>query len=128
MNYILLKFISSKKFLKDFLNGSLYMNTLYYYWNQYAIDKAQERRERDLKNNPDLESRNYSISLESSPGPGVMDIFEGTAGTERLEDSNLPNDFKDYAQTDLIYRSVGMGYCNTLSFFKWIFNCRIVVY
>ena len=36
-NYILLKFISSadksnkKKYLKDFLNGSLYMNTLNYF-------------------------------------------------------------------------------------------------
>lgn len=118
MNYMLLKFISNEKFLDDFLNGNLYMNTLYYYWNQYALDMAQERRDRELKNNPNLDPENYTVPIECGPGPGVMDLFEGTVTTERLEDSNLPDQFKVYAQTELIYRSVGMGYCNTLCFFK----------
>lgn len=49
-NYILLKFISSadksnkKKYLKDFLNGSLYMNTLNYFWNEYYLELAKKRR------------------------------------------------------------------------------------
>lgn len=118
MNYMLLKFISNEKFLNDFLNGSLFMNTLYYYWNQYSIDKAQVRRERDLRNNPDLDPENYAVPIVDGPGPGVMDLFEGTVSTEQLSDSDLPNMLKDHAQTDAIYRSVGMGYCNTLCFFK----------
>lgn len=118
MNYILLKFISNEKFLHDFLNGSLYMNTLYYYWNQYAIDKAQERWDRDLKNNPDLDPNNYRVPIKGGPGPGVIDLFEGTVGTERLADSNIPDMLKGHAQTDLVYRSVGMGYCNILCFYK----------
>ena len=118
MNYMLLKFISSKKFLNDFLNGSLYMNTLYYYWNQYALDKAQERRDNDVRSNPDLESDSYAVPMIGSPGSGVMDLFEGTVSTERLVDSNLSDMIQSHAQTDFIYRSVGMGYCNTLCFFK----------
>lgn len=117
MNYMLLKFISNEKFLDDFLNGNLYTNTLYYYWNQYALDMAQERRDRDLKNNPNLDPENYTVPIVGGPGPGVVDLFEGTVTTERLEDSNLLDEFKAYAQTDLIYRSVGIGYCNTLCFF-----------
>lgn len=118
MNYMLLKFISNEKFLDDFLNGSLYMNTLYYYWNQYSIDKAKERWERDLKNNHDLDPDNYVAPIKGGPGPGVMDLFEGTVGTERLADSNVPDMIEGHVQTDPIYRSVGMGYCNTLCFFK----------
>lgn len=118
MNYMLLKFISNEQFLNEFLNGSLFVNTLYYYWNQYAIDKAQERRKKALKTNPDLNPNNYIGLIEGSLGLGVIDLFEGTVSTEQLSDSDVPNMFKDYAQTDLIYRSVGMGYCNTLCFFK----------
>lgn len=50
-DYILLKFISSadkcnrKKYLKDFLNGSLYMNTLNYFWNEYYRDSQNKKQE-----------------------------------------------------------------------------------
>ena len=55
-DYILLKFISSadkcnrKKYLKDFLNGSLYMNTLNYFWNEYYRDsqKKSKRKEENV--------------------------------------------------------------------------------
>lgn len=51
------------------------MNTLYYYWSQVAYDKAQERRIRDLHNDPNLDPDNYMVPIEGAPGPGVMDLF-----------------------------------------------------
>lgn len=42
--YILLKFMSEKNYLKDFLDGHLYMNSLYYFWNQYILDLAKKNR------------------------------------------------------------------------------------
>lgn len=90
------------------------MNTLYYYWSQVAYDKAQERRIRDLHNDPNLDPDNYMVPIEGAPGPGVMDLFEGTVSTESLEKENLPEYLSQYVSSDVVYRSVGMRYCNTL--------------
>lgn len=53
-DYILLKFISSadkcnrKKYLKDFLNGSLYMNTLNYFgMSTIGIHKTKSKRKEE---------------------------------------------------------------------------------
>lgn len=117
-NYILIKFFSKEEYMQDFLDGNLYMNSLYYFWNQFALDQAAEKRKRDLDINPDLDPDTYVVPITGGPGPGQIDLFEGTAGTEAIVHSDLPSDFKDYAIADIVYRSVGMGYCNVLCFYK----------
>ena len=47
-NYILLKFISQKSYVDDFLNGSLYMNSLYYFWNEYPFKEAAAKRDEPI--------------------------------------------------------------------------------
>lgn len=118
MEHILLKFISQKKFLIDFLDGKLYMNSLYYFWNQGAVDEAQKRREQALKDNPNLDPETYTVPITGGPGSGQIDLFEGVVNTVPSKDTSLPDDFKSHMQMDMIYRSVGMGYCNVLCFYK----------
>ena len=118
MEHILLKFISQKKYLTDFLDGKLYMNSLYYFWSQYALDEAQRRREQDLKDNPELDPEAYTVPITGGPGSGQIDLFEGVVNTVASKDTSLPDDFKSHMQMDMIYRSVGMGYCNVLCFYK----------
>lgn len=118
MEHILLKFISKKEYLEDFLDGKLYMNSLYYFWNQSALDYAKTCREKELKDNPNLDPEKYVVPITGGPGPGQIDLFEGVAKTVVSEESNLPDEMKTYMLMDTIYRSVGMGYCNVLCFYK----------
>ena len=41
-NSILLKYISKKEYVDDFMAGNLYMNSLYYFWNEYAIESKRK--------------------------------------------------------------------------------------
>lgn len=118
MEHILLKFISKKEYLKDFLDGKLYMNSLYYFWNQSALDEAKNRWERDLKNYPELDSEKYAVPIIGGPGAGQIDLFEGIVNTVASNDTDLPSNIKNHMFMDIVYRSVGMGYCNVLCFHK----------
>ena len=94
------------------------MNSLYYFWNQFALDQAAEKRRKDLEKNPKLDPNTYMVPILGGPGPGQIDLFEGTAGPEEVCRASVPDDYKEYAIADVVYRSVGMGYCNVLCFYK----------
>ncbi|RHP47275.1 hypothetical protein DWZ40_07550 [Clostridium sp. AF32-12BH] len=49
MDYILIKYFGEEKYRKAFLDGNLYMNSLYYFRNQFALDQAAEKRRKDLE-------------------------------------------------------------------------------
>lgn len=124
MEHILLKFISKKEYLEDFLDGKLYMNSLYYFWNQSALDYAKARKEKALKDNPNLDPEKYVVPVTGGPGPGQIDAFEGVAKTVVSEESNLPDEMKMHMLMDPIYRSVGMGYCDVLCFYKMDYKLK----
>ncbi len=130
MEHILLKFISKKEYLKDFLDGKLYMNSLYYFWNQGALDEAKKKRVQDLKNNPQLDPEEYAVQITGGPGVGQIDLFEGAVNTVASNDTNLPSYIKNHMFMDMFYRSVGMGYCNVLCFHKLDYElaCNGMVY
>ena len=44
VDYILMKFISKKEFLDDFLKASLYMNSLYFLGNEYPLEVAKKEK------------------------------------------------------------------------------------
>ena len=113
--YILLKFMSEKNYLKDFLDGHLYMNSLYYFWNQYILDLAKKNRGLEEK---EVDIAELEKAKNRCPGPGQIDLFEGTVTTEQAQNASIPDEFKNYAVADVVYRSIGMGYCNVLCFYK----------
>ena len=112
---ILVKFISKKKYVDDFLSGKLYMNSLYYFWNEYPLEKAKQEKERIIKEtgaNPDdvLVPIKYDLNNQQA------DMFEGTIAFGR--DRIIESDFRGNVLMDSAYRSVGYGYCNALCFYR----------
>ena len=112
--YILLKFISNadkynkKKYLKDFLNGSLYMNTLNYFWNEYYLD---------------LQKKTMENTSTSDISRGILpeeqkDFFEGVVGTIKGNEFTNNNDLNTALMSDIYLRAKGFGYCTTLCFYK----------
>lgn len=114
-DYILLKFISSadkcnrKKYLKDFLNGSLYMNTLNYFWNEYYRDSQNKKQE---EGGNVIDTSNWILP------EGQKDVFEGVIGTIKGNKFSNDNDLQKALMSDLYLRAKGFGYCNTLCFYK----------
>ena len=110
-DYILLKFISSadkcnrKKYLKDFLNGSLYMNTLNYFWNEYYRDSQNKKQE---EGGNVIDTSNWILP------EGQKDVFEGVIGTIKGNKFSNDNDLQKALMSDLYLRAKGFGYCNTL--------------
>ncbi len=45
-------------------------------------------------------------------------MFEGVVKTVASKDVELPDEFKNHMLMDMTYRSVGMGYCDVLCFYK----------
>lgn len=101
--HILLKFISKEKYLKEFLAGSLYMNTLYYFWNEFMLEDVKKGKRVPLS------------ELGKNEKYGQLDLFEGTIGT--IEAKNSP-EMEKYMPTDICARAIGCGYCNILSFYR----------
>ena len=93
-DYILLKFISSadkcnrKKYLKDFLNGSLYMNTLNYFWNEYYRDSQNKKQE---EGGNVIDTSNWILP------EGQKDVFEGVIGTIKGNKFSNDNEQKEFA-------------------------------
>jgi hypothetical protein len=115
-NYILLKFISQKSYVDDFLNGSLYMNSLYYFWNEYPLKEAAAKRDEYINAHPEVDPENVTIPIDYKLSPAQADMFEGTIG---FDTSNiLKMDFGEHRLTDAIMRAVGFQYCNSLCFYR----------
>ena len=122
-DYILLKFISSadkcnrKKYLKDFLNGSLYMNTLNYFWNEYYRDSQNKKQE---EGGNVIDTSNWILP------EGQKDVFEGVIGTIKGNKFSNDNDLQKALMSDLYLRAKGFGYCNTLCFYKLKYQYEVI--
>ena len=117
-NHVLLKFISQPeegdklKYLHDFLNGNLYMNTLSYFWNEYTPNWNE---------GTEGLTRDPSTALWTIPDKlpkGQADLLEGTVGMLPAKKSAWSKAFGEYLLTDWICRAKGFGYCNTLCFYR----------
>ncbi len=115
-NHVLLKFISQKSFVDDFLNGSLYMNSLYYFWNEYPIKEAAIKRAELISLNPEVDLDNISFPIDYKISPAQADMFEGTVGFDNSKNSNMS--IENHMFTDTIIRAVGFQFCDTLSFYR----------
>ena len=102
-NHILLKFISKEKYLQEFLTGSLYMNSLYYFWNEFMLEEVKNGKRIPL------------AELAKNEKYGQLDLFEGTVGTI---EANSASDIEKHIVSDICARAVGFGYCNILSFYR----------
>lgn len=124
-NYILLKFISSadksnkKKYLKDFLNGSLYMNTLNYFWNEYYLELAKKRRYAEANGIPFPDKIDMSEHILSE---GQADLFEGVVCNLSADKLKMDENFKSALMTDICLRAKGFGYANTLCFYRLMYE------
>ncbi len=103
--HILLKFISQEKFLNDFLSGSLYMNSLYYFWNEFVLESVKKGKRIPL------------AELAKNEVYGQADLFEGTIETSEIDETN---EIAEHIKMDVCCRAVGYGYCNILSFYKLV--------
>lgn len=106
--HILMKFISDE-YVEAFLDGRLHFNTLYFYREEskrLAIEKY-------LANHP-CETKVPVTALADLQA--WTDVLEGTVGTGF--DKHLDDAMGEYLLTDVMYRSVGFQYCNTLCFYK----------
>lgn len=116
--HILLKFISQPndgdklKYLHDFLNGNLYMNTLSYFWNEYMPKTGEDPIE--LASNQTIRPQKIPNQLPKGQG----DILEGTVGIIPTENTRFAKAFKNHLLTDCICRANGFEYCNTLCFYR----------
>lgn len=117
-NHILIKFISQPecgektKYLHDFLNGNLYMNTLSYFWNEY------KPRDNEGKAGLATDPKTIPREIPNRLPQGQRDLLEGTIGVIPSENSKLIKVLGEHLLTDPICRAKGFGYCNTLCFYK----------
>lgn len=121
-DYILLKFISCEQYVKDFLDGSLYMNSLYYFWNEYPLEMAMKKKEKVLIDHPEYNPEDVLIPMEGDAPLGQMDLLEGTISTVNGASMNFENSFSDCLMADMFIRAVGYKYCNILSFYRLDLN------
>ncbi len=123
--HLLLKFFSQKKYRDDFCNGIIYMNTLYYFWDEYprlqALKRSEEARARAIAKgeNPD----NIFTSLCSPLSDSQKDLFEGTVTTYDLDTLNLDSSMKVGLFCDPVLRAEGYRYCNVACFYR--LDCTI---
>ena len=114
MPHILLKFIGRSDWAESFLDGHLYMNTLYYFWNEYPFEVARREKEEYLRVHPGVEPDSISVPINNTLSRTQADMLEGTIGLNDLVNA----DFGDGALTDTINRAVGYQYCNVCCFYR----------
>ena len=119
MPYYLLKFFSKQKYLREFIRGKLYMNTLHFFWNEDKFDDAKKRREQYISSHPGINPDKVTIPLKRLPEQ-QEDMLEGVIGLSSTDESL--KDFDGHNLTSVLYRSKGMGYCNTLCFYKLYYD------
>ena len=110
--HILLKFTD---YVDDFLKGSLYMNTLHYFWYEYR-DKAIKKY---LDEHPG-ETRVPITALKDHVPQ--EDLFEGSVGIGSGPDEKL----NEYSLTDTIYRAIGYQYCNVLCLYRLDYKLKMI--
>ncbi len=115
-SHVLLKFISEKKYVEDFLNGDLYMNSLYYFWDEQPVEDARKKKEAYLKVHPEVNPDDILFPIERKLSQAAADILEGTVGYG--SNISFEQDFEEHLLSDIIYRAVGFQYCNILCFYK----------
>lgn len=115
-NHILLKFISKDSFAKEFLDGSLYMNSLSFFWNEYPLLQAKKAKETYISSHPEVNPDDVCALIENRMPSKQADMFEGTVGYDPAE--GLKSEFGESMLSDAVLRSVGFQYCNTLSFYR----------
>lgn len=97
-NRVLLKFMSRKEYVNDFLSGHLYMNCLDYFWNEYKPETADGKTE--------------------SLTPGQRDLFEGVYCTCDVDTFGFEKSLKGALITDISMRAEGYKYCNVHSYYR----------
>jgi len=119
MPYYLLKYFSKQKYLRGFIRGNLYMNTLHFFWNEDIFDDAKKRRDQYISSHFGINPDTVTIPLKRLPEL-QEDMLEGVIGLSSADESL--KDFDGHNLTGVLYRSKGMGYCNTLCFYKLYYD------
>ena len=113
-DFVLIKYIQEKKYLDEFLRGSLYMNSLYNFWADSRIDDARCKKEAYLAEHPEVNPDNVAVEMQNRVFL-QEDTLEGVTGyTSQSE--GIDSVMQDHRLSDYGYRSVGMGYCKVLCF------------
>lgn len=116
-NFVLLKFFSKEEYLNDFINGSLYMNTLSFFWNHEKPYKALNVKEEFCKEHPNINPNAVLIKIDNNLTAGQTDLYEGVTKTKEV-----PNEVKEFFKlsnvSNMAIRPNGLSYCNCLSFYK----------
>lgn len=91
--HILFRFFSEKDYLEQFLNGSIYMNSMHYFWDEYSLADATSRKRKIIAKNPCLNPDNIRVPLNSKAPHGQMDMMEGTIATADSFKMGFDNEF-----------------------------------
>ena len=87
--YTLIKYISNRKYVKDFMTGKLFMNYLGYFWNRRGNSEGQ------------------------------TDMYEGTILTSNSKQFCINDDeFNAHRVRDHIFKAEGYKYCNIMCFYR----------
>ena len=124
MPHILLKFIGRSDWAESFLDGHLYMNSLYYFWNEYPLEVARREKEKYLRSHPEVDPDSYFVPFNNALSRSQADMLEGTIGLNDL----VNEDFGDCALTDTICRAVGYQYCNVCCFYRLDYTLQPIVF
>ncbi len=116
MQHIILRFISQKDWAEQFVSGRLYMNSLYYFWNEFPNNYYDDEKDQQGMISDLISEEKYDLSAERKASPGRNDCFEGTI--KIAEDKEISADFGDFEVLGTFFRAIGYGYCNTLSFYR----------
>lgn len=119
MPYYLLKYFSKQKYLREFIRGNLYMNTLHFFWDEDTFNDTKKRRDQYISSHPGINPDTVTSQPKRLPEQ-QEDVLEGVIGLSSTDESL--KDFNGYNLTGALYRSKGMGYCNTLCFYKLYYD------
>ena len=111
--YVLLKFMK-EIYADSFLDGNIYMNTLYYFWNEYKMLDPIAMKKAYMKAPPSSAPEEILIPIENEMPEYQEDILEGAIGEASVKDEGL----KRHLLSDMIIRSSGCQYCNIACFMK----------
>lgn len=122
-SHVLLKFISKKEYVEDFLDGNLYMNSLYNLRGEKPVEDARMKKEAYLKAHPEVNPDSIAIPIQRTLSHGAEDILEGSIGYGSNISFNDKN-FEEHLLSDPIFRAVGFQYCNVLCFYRLDYTYR----
>lgn len=79
--HVLFRFFPEKDYLEQFLKGSIYMNSMHYFWDEYNLADAARRKREIIAKNPCLNPDKIRVPIGSEAPRGQMDMMEGTIAT-----------------------------------------------